>query len=254
MGSRTHVTGLSALTTVVQNGRGAVVASAHLGNWELGGAALTARGIPMDVVARGQRNVLFDNDLTATRRSLGMRVVSQAQARRGVLGALREGRVVGLVADQDAGGDGVFVDFFGYAASTARGPALFALRTGSPLYLGLAVREPGLPQRYTIHLEPIEIEPTGDRDRDVQAMVQAYTTRLEAAIRAHPAQYFWHHRRWKTRPSTPAPSHGNVEEPGQEADVLPNETGESASPPPRGSGTERPPGEGVTGERDGDLT
>ncbi len=218
--NRTEVLGFSDLSQAYADGGGGIVVTGHMGNWEIGGAALASRGIPLDVVVRGQRNRLFDDDLTETRRALGMRVIPQAKARSGVLRSLREGRVVALVADQDAGGSGLFVDFMGHAASTARGPALFALRTGAPLFLGVIVREAGFPQRYTVHLDRVEVVATGDRDEDVRATVAAYTEKLAARIREHPEQYFWHHRRWKSTPPSRGLPSAAAEEPPREADVL----------------------------------
>ena len=221
--NRTEVLGFSELSQAYADGGGGIVVTGHMGNWEIGGAALASRGIPLDVVVRGQRNRLFDDDLTQTRGALGMRVIPQSKARSGVLRSLREGRVVALVADQDAGGSGLFVDFMGHAASTARGPALFALRTGAPLFLGVIVRERGFPHRYTVHLERVPVAVTGDRDRDVRAIVAAYTEKLAARIREHPEQYFWHHRRWKSTPPSRRLPSVPTEEPPQGADVLQGE-------------------------------
>ncbi len=84
----------------------------------------------------------------------------------------------------------------------------------------MIVREPGLPQRYTVQLEPVEVVTTGDREHDVRTIVSAYTKKLEDRIREHPEQYFWHHRRWKSRPALPVPPTAPAEEPPHEADVL----------------------------------
>lgn len=197
---RTRVEGFDLLERAVAAGRGVVVAAGHVGNWEIGAAAVAARGVPMDVVVARQRNRLFDERLTGARRSLGMEVIPRGQAPRRVLESLRSGRVVGIMGDQDARRAGIFVDFFGRPASTARGAAVLALRAGALLVLGVAIREPGSRARYSVHFEPVEVEPTGRLDEDVWALTQAYTHRLEAYIRRYPEQYFWLHRRWKTAP------------------------------------------------------
>lgn len=198
--ARTTVEGLEPVQEAVEDGRGAVVVTGHLGNWEIGGAALAARGIPVDAVAVGQANPLFDRDLLAARSRLGMKVIEKTKAPRGVLRSLSEGRVSALVADQNPIRGWILVEFFGKEAPTARGPALLALRTGAPLFLGVALREPGWPQRYRVVLERVEAEVTGDRDADVRQLVEAYTARLEGWIARAPEQYFWQHRRWKSRP------------------------------------------------------
>lgn len=201
----TRVEGLEEFRQDLARGQGIVLFSGHLGNWEIGGAALTARGIPVDGVAQVQRNPLFDRELRRTREALGLRIVPKQEAPRRALRALRDGRVVALVADQNVTRGGIFVDFFDTPAATAKGPAVFALRTGAPLWLGCGLsRGPG--RGYRVILQRIEADPTGDMERDVEKLVRAQASLLEEAIRAHPEQYFWQHKRWKTRPSIPEPT------------------------------------------------
>ena len=196
--ARTEIEGLDRFLDAVERGRGVVLVTGHLGNWEIGGSALAVRGVPLDVVAQRQHNPLFDRAITWARERLGMRVIERGRAPKEGLRALRQGRVVAFVADQDARRAGVFVPFFGRLASTHRGPALLALRTGAPLFLGSALRVPG--GGYRIRLEEIAVETTGEMDDVVARWTAAFTARLEAAIREAPEQYFWFHRRWKTRP------------------------------------------------------
>jgi len=210
LAARTTVSGLEVLRASLDEGRGVVLVTGHLGNWEIGGAALSAYGLPVDAVAKGMANRRFGDDLTATRERLGMRVIDMAVAPRAVLRSLRAGRVVALVADQNARESGVFVPFFGRAASTARGPALFALRSGAPILLGTCLREPGWPQRYRIVLTPIEAEATGDLEVDMARLTREHMAALERAVRDAPEQYFWQHKRWKTRPPEEPPPQGPV--------------------------------------------
>lgn len=204
---RTRVTGLEVVEAAVRDGRGVILLSAHLGNWEVGGAALVARGFPIDVVVARQRNELFDRYLTRSRERLGFGIIPRGEGRRGVLAALREGRLAGILGDQDARRAGVFVDFFGHPASTARGPAVLALRSGALVVTLFAVRLPGWRPRYHVYLEALDEDAvqvgTGGPGRAarVAAITQAYTTRIEDYVRRHPEQYFWLHKRWKTPPS-----------------------------------------------------
>jgi KDO2-lipid IV(A) lauroyltransferase len=129
-----------------------------------------------------------------------MRVIERGEAPKAILRALRAGRAAGIVTDQNARRGGIFVDFLGRPASTARGTALFALRTGAPLIVGVARRLPGFPQRYRCTFEAVEFDSTGDMERDVLKLTRAHTEYLERHVREFPEQYFWQHRRWKTRP------------------------------------------------------
>ena len=121
--------------------------------------------------------------------------------------------MVALVADQGLKGmASTFVPFFGRLAKTPRGPGVFALRLGVPLMVGTAVRMPS--GKYRALVEPVEVVETGDRERDVDAVVAQYTAVLEQWVRQYPEQYFWHHRRWRRRPEDEAPLAGGGEDDG----------------------------------------
>jgi Kdo2-lipid IVA lauroyltransferase/acyltransferase len=192
-----------ALTEALAEGKGVLFVSGHLGNWELGGAFVAASGVPIEAVARGMENPLFDDYITRTREHLGMTVIHDADAVRRVPRAMREGKAIAMLVDQGAAGlASSWVPFFGRYAKTPRGPAVFALRLGAPVVFATALRQPS--GKYVMHYERIPVRPTGDREADVDRIVADYTATLERWIRRAPEQYFWHHRRWKhQRPGTP---------------------------------------------------
>ena len=198
-----QVDGWPVVERAVAGGKGILFVTGHLGNWELGGAFLAARGVPLEAVARRMQNPLFDRYLTDTRRRIGMTVIHDADAVRRVPRATREGHAVAFLVDQGAVGlASTWVPFFGRYAKTPRGPAVFALRLGTPLVFGCALRQPS--GRFAMHFEEVAVEPSGDREADVDRIVAAYTGTLEGWVRRNPEQYFWHHRRWKhQRPGTP---------------------------------------------------
>ena len=180
-------------------GRGLIVVTGHLGNWELGGAYIAARGVPFHAVARGMANPLFDRYVTGTREQIGMRIMHDSEAVRRAPRALRDGAAVAFLSDQGVKGlASTFVPFFGRPAKTPRGPAVFALRLQSPIVFGVAVRQPS--GKFRLKLQEIEVLDTGDREADVDAIVARYTMALEREVRLTPGQYFWHHRRWRRQP------------------------------------------------------
>lgn len=185
-------------------GRGVIAFTGHVGSWELAGAYLAARGVPTDAVARRMNNQLFDAYLNKARTDVGMTVVYDNEAVRRIPRAMKEGRLVGLVADQGVMGlASTFVTFFGRPAKTPRGPAVFALRYKVPILFVSALLQPS--GKYRLFVEEIPVVETGDRDADVDATVARFTASLERMVRRYPEQYFWHHRRWKRQPPDTPP-------------------------------------------------
>lgn len=210
--ARTRTINEDIAAAAMARGRGVVVVAGHLGNWEIGAAMMAARGYRVDVIAKRAANPLFYDRVLSARERLGVGVIDFQRATKQALHALRAGHAVAFAADQHAGRSGLWVPFFGRPASTYRGPALLALRTGAPVFLSLPLRMPD--GMYEITLEPIEVERTGDMDLDVLRLTEAYSLRLEAAVRANPEQYVWQHRRWRTPPNVL-----RTEEPGPTPEV-----------------------------------
>jgi Kdo2-lipid IVA lauroyltransferase/acyltransferase len=198
------VEGWEEVEEVMAKGKGAVMVTGHIGNWELAGGYVAARGIPLDAIVRGMANPLFDAYINHTREGIGMTIVHDSEAVRRTPRSLRAGRAVAFVADQGAKGlASTFVPFFGRPAKTPRGAAVFALRFEVPVLFVVALRKPN--GRYRLIVERLEAKRTGDMDSDVDAIVARFTERLEHWVRVVPAQYFWQHRRWKRQPpDTPA--------------------------------------------------
>jgi KDO2-lipid IV(A) lauroyltransferase len=189
--------GLEYFDEVRKEGKGAIWVTGHFGSWELAGAYLAQRGCPVDFLVGEQHNLMVDGLMNRQRQRMGIGIIKMGTAAKGILKSLKGNRFVAMLSDQDAGSDGAIVDFLGRPASTPKGPAAFALKAGSPLLTGFFIRR----EKYKHHLvvyPPINCEPSGDKEKDIENLTQAYTTKLEEAIRAHPDQWFWPHRRWKS--------------------------------------------------------
>jgi KDO2-lipid IV(A) lauroyltransferase len=180
-------------------GKGVILVAGHLGNWELGLSYIAARGFKVSAVARQMGNPLFDAYVTRARARLGLTVIPDREAVRRIPRVLSEGHVVPMLADQGVKGlASIFVPFFGRAARTPKGPAVLALRLEAAcVFMAVPLEADG---KYRLHLEPVRITNTGDRNRDVAAIVTGYTAQLERWVRLYPEQYLWQHRRWKRRP------------------------------------------------------
>jgi Kdo2-lipid IVA lauroyltransferase/acyltransferase len=176
-------------------GRGAVVAAAHLGNFELGGRVLAGRYRLLDVV-KPLRNRRLDRWLQAARRRHGIGTVTVDGAAPAVLAHLRAGGLVSLLLDQDAGAAGVRIPFLGREAAAWPGAARFSLQTGCPVIPMAIVRQPGGGHVLQVGaaLWPAG---RGTDERAVRAYTLAISEAVEGFIRQVPAQWFWVHRRWK---------------------------------------------------------
>jgi KDO2-lipid IV(A) lauroyltransferase len=191
--------GFEAIEAARDAGNGIILITGHFGNWEMAGAYVAARGVYTEGIVRRLNNPLFDRFVSRTRTSWGMNVVYDQDAVRRTPRAFREGHAMCFVADQGVLGlASTFVPFFGRPAKTPRGPAVFAMKYRLPTFFVAAVRMPG--GRYRCIITPVEIPDTGDREADVDTLVARYTAILESWVREYPAQYFWHHRRWKRQP------------------------------------------------------
>ena len=192
-------TGLEHVAAATAGGRGALLTTGHFGNWELLGAAVAARGRPVHYLIKEQSNPHVDRLQNEIRRRAGIGVIRQGAAARHLMYALRRGELVGILGDQDAGSQGVFLDFLGRPASVARGVAYFAWRTGRPI-VPVTIRRLPDGRHQADFTPPIAVDPAWDEETAVRTLTRLHTERLERAVRACPDHYFWVHRRWKTRP------------------------------------------------------
>lgn len=197
--SMVRLEGLEHIEAARREGRGVVYLSAHQGNWELLGMTIAAHGIPVSYLVGEQTNRRVDavmNDLRA-RQSIG--IIPRAMALKNVLRRLRQNEMVAMLADQDARRDGIFVEFLGRPAATVRGPAMFAIRQGCPVVFGFMHRD-GAGNLVGRCYPPVHAPKDLDEEAAVHDIMQRYHTTLGEAVRNHPDEYFWGHRRWKTQP------------------------------------------------------
>lgn len=178
---------------------GGIVLTAHAGCWEMLGALLVRRGIPLAVVAKRLYDPRLEEELLRSRVHCGFHVISRGENTRDIVHVIRERKALVILIDQDTKVKGIFVDFFGRPAHTATSPAHLSLKYGIPIVPVFAWRD----DRDMNHVcagTPISIEETEDRDRDVAELTVRCSRAIEAFIREHPEQWVWFHRRWKTRP------------------------------------------------------
>ncbi|MEI7704230.1 MAG: lysophospholipid acyltransferase family protein [Deltaproteobacteria bacterium] len=194
--------GKAAILGVLAEKKPVVVCTAHFGNFENLAAVHNLQGYPIAMVVRRMGGGWFAKFWNQGRSKAGLEVleVTRGETLKAAQRALRDGKVLGYVIDQNMPSHrAIFPTFFGVPAATAPTPAYLAMRSGATVFFMLDVPLPD--GRHHIVIEgPIAPPDTGDREADVLAFLQGLNDRLERWIRLHPDRWYWLHRRWKTRP------------------------------------------------------
>ena len=191
--------GLENFDKALAKGKGAILLTGHFGNWELLGSSLGQMGYKLDIVVRMLDHPVFEEFVSWTRTSSGNRIVYKNRAMRKLLKSLESNSIVAILVDQNVSAvEGFFVDFFGRSACTNKGPAHLALVSGAAVVPAFIMREGG--GHRVVVLEELEVINTGDREQDALVNTARFTRTVEEMIRRCPDEWFWVHRRWKTRP------------------------------------------------------
>jgi KDO2-lipid IV(A) lauroyltransferase len=180
--------------------RGAILVTAHFGNYEIVGYTVAKLGIPISAVMRPLDNPLLTEMVLSSRARGGLDLLFKKGVTETADALVASGGALSFIADQDAGRKGVFAEFFGRAASWYKSIALLAMHRRVPIIVGGAARV-ARGFHYRIEVERIIQPEEWDGQADPLLWItQTYAAALEAIIRRHPEQYLWMHRRWKTRP------------------------------------------------------
>ncbi|MCC6909288.1 MAG: lysophospholipid acyltransferase family protein [Phycisphaerales bacterium] len=181
--------------------RPAIFLSGHCGNFELLGFTLATFGFPMTALARPLDLPRLSDWLFDIREKRGMTILTKFGATEQVAQLIEQGRRVAFIADQNAGDRGLFVPFFGRLASAYKSIGLLAMRYDVPIICGFARRDRPDVFRYTLDLADV-IEPADWKCQSdpLYYITARYTRSIEEMVRQAPEQYFWVHRRWKSRP------------------------------------------------------
>jgi len=178
--------------------RGVILVMGHFGNWEITGAAICNLGYPLSTLTAPMKNELVDRIVVQHRKAVGFNVIPRGSISvKEVFKALRRGEFVGFLSDQDAGPDGVFVNFFEKCVSAPPGPAAIALKRNIPIVLCFPIRQKG--GRHRVIVEgPIYPSKFRESEDGIRELTQKYTSLLEDYIRKYPDHWLWMHRRWKS--------------------------------------------------------
>lgn len=188
------------LSMLLRRERGLILLTGHYGNWEILGYVLATLGFETTSIARPLDNAYVSRFLFDVREKTGQRIIAKKGATPEVTATLNAHGAVGFIADQNAGSKGIFVDFFGRKASTYKSIGLLAMEYEVPVVIGYARR---VNDRFHFKvgaqdiIYPRDWKPQPD---PLRYITQRYSKAIEDLVRVDPGQYWWLHRRWKTRP------------------------------------------------------
>lgn len=184
-----------------EEGRGILITTGHLGNWELLVFGFAAIHEPISYLARPLDNPLIEDLTVRIRTRFGNRPINKTNSARLAMKILRDGGILGILADVNTHPkEGIFVPFFGKPACTSTGAAMLAIRSNSLIFPVFCIWDKVMNRYRFVHGAIIEPARTGDRKTDIVETTAAYTAEIEKIIRQYPDQWTWVHKRWKTRP------------------------------------------------------
>ncbi len=180
---------------VLAKGKGVVVVTAHLGNWELGGAVMALLGYPMWAVALPHKDKRVNEFFDAQRNKKGIKIMPMGKAIRSCISHIRNNHMVALVGDRDFTEKGMIIGFFGKPTHFPEGPAALSLITGASIVPGFLFRNPD--DSFTLKIEkPIEFTPSGNRTQDMADLIGLYKNIFQDYIRKYPEQWYVFRRFW----------------------------------------------------------
>lgn len=193
-------TGIVDMQEIYRKSGAFIFATAHMGNWDLAGAACKLAGIPVFSIARRQKNPLTDELLNKMRNATGMEVVlNDSTVLRNVVRRLKAGEVLAILPDVRSNTEALSINFLGGKANLGAGVALFAQMANCPIYPAVLLRRGWTHHDYKT-FDPIFPDPSVDKKEDWQRMMQKLVSIFDAEIRARPEQYFWFNKRWVLDP------------------------------------------------------
>ncbi len=190
------IEGIENLDSPLKEGKGVILVSAHLGNWELGGSVLAKLGYNVSAVALSHRHKKIDDFFTSRRQMFGLQQIPFGGALRRCFKCLSDKNILGLVGDRDYFDNGVQVQFFGKKTLIPKGPAVLSLRFGSPVVPIFIIRNAD--DTFTIKFyPPIKYEHIGNKNRDIKRLTLSYLKIIEDVIRKYPEQWYVFRRFWE---------------------------------------------------------
>ncbi len=192
------VHGNQLMDDAVTKGKGTILLSGHISNWELSAYAyplLRRRGL--NIIAKIQASKMLNKKVNKYRQRSGNKIIQVGASLRDAYVILKTNKILCFLIDQSAHPDySVYVDFFGKKVATFAGAAKMALKQGSPVIIGYMIRDEK--KNYDIRFEEIKYDDiTEEMEANVIELAQRMQKKVEDIVKEHPEQWFWFHKRFK---------------------------------------------------------
>lgn len=202
-GKAAIISGWENLDKALAEGKGAILVSLHLGNWDIGAMAIAARSYPLNIVVNALDHSRLDHFVQGLRTSMGIKVINTKQEIAKMVQALRQNEILALLMDCPQRCSGVRVKFCDALSEVPAGAATLALRTGAKIVPSGLVRLPDNTFRGSIG-QHLDFQPSGKLSEDIQSLTQAIMGALERLVREYPEQWCLFQRMWQRPPATSA--------------------------------------------------
>lgn len=198
LGEYIEIDHLERMRDALAEGHGVVVLTGHIGTWEWLSAAFSLNGMPVTAIAKLQPNQEYSRVLDDLRATIHVEIFNRGTSELLAAGrALKAGKILGFLADQDGGPGGAFINFLGKTASTPLGPAVFAKKFHAPILPAFILRREDGRHRVVIG-EILRYEDHGDSEKDLYDLTEKMTRIIDKIIRENPTQWLWFQKRWNT--------------------------------------------------------
>ena len=196
---RVKVEGIENIESVLKQGRGGIILTCHIGNWEMGGVVMAMLGYDMSAVALTHKHKDINTLFIKQREKKGLKVIPITHIMKPCISALRRKGLLALVGDRDFTNNGIVMDFFGMPTSIPQGPAMFSLKTDSPIIPGFFIRRDSF--NYSLIFDrPIDLKETPGMDKDeiIKEANKQFVAIMEKYIRQYPDQWLIFRKFWET--------------------------------------------------------
>jgi KDO2-lipid IV(A) lauroyltransferase len=197
--ARVSVEGEEYVRQALAQGKGALILTAHLGNWDLLGMYTAKRGYALTIISKEIKNEALNDMWMRLRSEFGVKIVLSHNSYRACLKVLKQNELIGFILDTNRPKDaGIFVDYFGRPACTTPGLAFMSAQAGAPVIPVFIHREGK--DRHVIRALPALPPPPDREEATILKATQEYTRIIEEEVRRYPDQWLWVHKRWKNQP------------------------------------------------------